>query len=241
MADTTRRDSSLDSSSQRAQELRPPQPSRPFWQRPPFWLAVVVLLGVGGGVFWHVQSSSWTWYSDTHFPFRVQVPPAWHAGSWENVHSDGVADCSHNVDMFPPSSSASAGVAQELREPEVISIVVNINCPGFSVSVDPFHFQNPSPLTIGGKPATLYYNTSDPGEKVTHAVFGGRDYYFDLRAPSNRLQQDTALYLQVMRSFQYTGKYSDRSSAIFFLPLSRCASRGFLHCFGEIVSASHEA
>ncbi|MGO8946057.1 MAG: hypothetical protein ACLQUY_00030 [Ktedonobacterales bacterium] len=182
-----------------------PQPRRPFWQRRPFWLAVVVLLGVGGGVLWHIQSSSWTRCSDTQFPFRVQVLPAWHAGAWENLDVDTVRDCSHDVDLLPPSTTATASRAAETREPELISIVVNISCPAFGLSANPYLTQNPMPLSISGSSASLYDNTAHPGEKIALAIFGGHNYFFGLRRPLDKVTPDTALFMHVLQSFHYTG------------------------------------
>lgn len=179
---------------------------------------LMMLIGTGCG-----QASAgdpplakgWTWYHDSQYAFRVPVPPGWNVGTYLDygmTNQVGIYD----VFFFPPGSNAEPGPVPWESHPELMAISIYVGIRDWQPSDDPNFQPEPHPIFISGAQAILYDN--DPPEygvqrsAVTH--FGGHQYMFLLHSGSStygppspaQIQQDLALYHQVLQGFTYTGK-----------------------------------
>jgi hypothetical protein len=125
-------------------------------------------------------TTGWTVYRDPRFPFEVPQPPGWQASVFYDTDHGGVTrPCAYTVYFFHTEIPVKAELMIETRDPESIFVGVSLNCPRFNPSANHWLVAEPSPMSFGGQPSTLYDNDGEGQvHRVTVAEFGGRQWQF---------------------------------------------------------------
>jgi hypothetical protein len=147
------------------------------------------------------STSGWQTYRDSPYHFQFAFPQGWQP----NLSTGDTND--HTTDVFPPGSAIPPqGIAAGSPEYFQISILLT------GTPSDPAHDPNWQPalsnLSIGGIKTTLYARPAvecDEKDRMAVADFGHHHYTFYMTAKPAQAQQDIALFLGLLQSFQYTG------------------------------------
>jgi hypothetical protein len=162
--------------------------------------------------------AGWNWYHDARFPYQAPVPPGWQTVAFNDWTYGEPRDCVRKAFFLPPGSHTEAEyLSPSPRVPEYISIETMVNCPETDTSKIPLK-PLPDKLVVSGAPASLYGDYwSDSGfsslRRIAFTHFGGHQYSLDFRydapsptTPTERMQSDLALYMQLLQGFKYMGK-----------------------------------
>lgn len=166
--------------------------------------ALLVLTGCGSGQTSHSLPHGWTLYHDSQFPFQIPVPPSWQTSSFRTGPQDQPT-CVYVATFYPPGSSAQSPDVVMTSATDVVYVMVNESCPDWTRDGGPYTKLGPN-ITIDGKQTTQYDTIGGvASQRAATADFGGHQYLFHVKALIANVQQDFALYTQMVEGFQYTG------------------------------------
>jgi hypothetical protein len=153
------------------------------------------------------STTGWTVYRDPRFPFEVPQPPGWRASVFYDTDHGGITGpCAYTVYFFHTDVPVKAEMMIETHVLEYILVGLKLNCPRFNPSANQYLVAEPSPISFGGQPSTLYDNDGyEWVERVTVAEFGGHQWGFSYGSRTSENYAHLALYLAMVQGFGYLG------------------------------------
>jgi hypothetical protein len=83
---------------------------------------------------------------------------------------------------------------------------LKLNCPRFNPSANHWLVAEPSPISFGGQPSTLYDNDGEGSvQRVTVTEFGEHQWGFSYGSNTSENYAHLALYLSIVQGFRYLG------------------------------------